>query len=235
MIPEKRKKIFQSLQLLLLSLLLAFFSTTLPAQYTNLNFEGAQALQPGQFEFALNFGSVYETYSGNTERALYRPATFLRVGVHKQIDLKISYDRLFRNNWENGFNLVQFGPKFSTKNQRFAIRLPLGIYFQKYQYTSEGESNYDTFYAFSPRVIITALKKSVVELNVIPYGEFLFDKGSPGSSLLGLNIGLGFSNNFDVWSIRPEGGIEFPLAESSEYYLWSFGISGSYIIGSKKK
>ena len=132
----KRKKIFQSMQLLLLSLLITLFSTTLPAQYTSLNYEGAQVLQPGQFEFALNFGSVYETYSGNTERLFYRPGTFFRFGVHEQIDLKISYDRLFWDNWENGFNLVQFGPKFSTKNQRFAIRLPFGIYFQKYQYTT---------------------------------------------------------------------------------------------------
>ena len=216
----------------LLVILLPFSSIT---QITMLTFEGAKTLEPAQFEIGVMTNPLYVFCCGDTDKFLNRYGTFGRVGVHPNIDLKISYSRMYWEKWKDGMNLIQFGPKFSTNNGRIGFSLPFGIFFEKNEYYSEyGVEKYDTFYGLSPRLILNAVNKRVFELNLNPAGEFLFDKGAEGSVLYGMDIGMGFSSNFDKWSIRPEGGIRF-LTYNLEGFYWSIGISGAFRFGSPGK
>lgn len=219
-------------KLLLVTLCCLLFSVTTKAQLSGLNFEDAINLKPGQYEFVLDMNVNYMTYSGQTYKSFNCYGTFMRIGVHQQIDLKISYNRLSWDTWSDGLNLVQISPKFSSKNGVIALRLPFGVLFEKNDYVSEGEKKYNTSCVVSPKLIITPVQKKIFRLNLVPMSEFLFSKGSPGMTLIGMDVGLGFSSNFDKWSIRPEGGAVVPIGDNNGF-IWHVGLSGSIILGSK--
>ena len=226
--PSRSISLFMST---MMALLLSFTATS---QMSMLSFEGAEALGPARFETGVMINPLYVTFSGSNEKLFDRFGAYFRMGVHRNIDLKFSYARMYHEKMDNGMNFVQFGPKISDNSGRISLSVPFGIFFEKNKYSSEyGGDKYNSFYSLSPRLIMTAVQNRVIELNLTPTGEFLFDKGSEGTTLFGLAVGLGFSNNFDKWSVRPECGMRF-LVDNIDVFYWSFGISGALRFGSGK-
>jgi len=210
----------------LVFLMISLLSLAAYPQISGPNFEGAGTLKPGQFEFAANNSSEYSINLGKTEKYFHSFGTYIRLGVKKQIDLKLAYNRLSVGRYNDGLNLIQISPKFSSKNGKFALRLPFGVLFEKYEY--HGTSEYETFFLISARVFYTPVSKRIFELSIIPMSEIYFHKAGGSTTSYGLNLGLGFSNNFDIWSIRPEAGALF-MCE----FNWGLGISGTFTIGGR--
>jgi hypothetical protein len=202
-------------------------------QISTLSFEEAATLSPAQFEAGIISNPLYATYSGTNEKLMDRHGAFLRVGVSKLFDVKLTYSRLFYDKWKDGVNLFQVSPKLGKANGRVGLSLPFSIFFKKNEYNAEyGVEKYESYYGLSPRLIMTVVQNRIFELNITPMAEFLFDKGAQSISIFGLDIGTAFSSNFDKWSVRPEGGFCF-MAWNADVFYWSIGISGAFRFGGK--
>lgn len=222
---DRCKKLFLAVSCLLLT-----WPTN--GQISAPNFEGARNLNTGQLEMALSFSPEYNLYSGEFEKFFQSYGVFAKIGVHQQIDIKLSYNRLLVGDYDDGLNIIQVSPKFSSKSGVIAIRIPFGIMLEKYE--ANGGKEFETWFILSPRIIITAISKKSFELNFIPMSETFFYSNGGNSTFVGLNIGMGFSSNFNIWSVRPELGTFFNVRDFSGS-LWSFGLSASYIIDWRKK
>lgn len=227
---NRRNDINRSKNLFLIMICISF-TLSMHGQITAPNFEGAKNLKTGQIEMALTFNPEYTLYSGDIEKLFHSYGVFTRIGVHNQIDIKFTYNRLLVGEYDDGLNVIQISPKFSSKNGVVAFRVPFGIMFEKYE--ANGGKEFATWFTLSPRIIITAVSKKSFELNFIPMSETYFYSGGGNSTFVGLNIGMGFSSNFNIWSIRPELGTSFNVRDFSGS-LWSFGFSASYVIDWKK-
>jgi hypothetical protein len=228
----KKRKVTILCGKLLLITLCFLSSLSMRGQISAPNFESAKNLETGQLEIALSFSPEYNLYSGDIEKFFHSYGVFTRIGVQKQIDIKLSYNRLLVGDYDDGLNIIQISPKFSSKSGVIALRVPFGIMFEKYEVS--GGKEFETWFTLSPRIILTAVSKKSFKLSFIPMSETHFYKGGGNSTFVGLNIGMGFSSDFNIWSVRPELGTFFYVKDFSGS-LWSFGLSASYIIDWRKK
>lgn len=222
----------------LFTVVLAFLMFTQTyAQFSAQNYEGTYNLKPGQVELTPNYTFNYFPLSITKDDFANNLGLSVRVGLHKQIDIKASYNWLFSTYIDTTdqtlWQIVDVGPRFSNKNGRIAFRLPMGIVFdQRQKFPSDTDVKYDVNFFISARMLFGAVKKQYFELMISPMGELLFSDKT--LFLGGLDLGLGFSSDFSWWSVRPEGTILIDPQNTNDY-IWKVGISASIRIGGRPK
>lgn len=194
------------------------------------NFDGTGSLERGQFEFIFNNNSLFPLDVDFDDMPnISSFGAGIGIGVHPQVDIKFTYNREYEFNtgenidFDENLNLLQLNVQISNKKQWFAFTLPFGMIFNR---------NFDnTFYAV-PHFMFSPVRTNNFELIISPFGEVLYIPSSV-YFFAGTQIGLGFSSNFSVWSIRPVSSVFIGL-ENPEDILLSIGISVSFTIGGNK-
>ena len=202
------------------------------AQFSAQNYEGTYNLKPGQVELTPNYTFNYFPQSISLYDYANNLGLSVRVGLHKQIDIKADYNWLFSTYGDNIWHVMQVAPRFSNKNGRIAFRLPVGITFDRKEHISEGSGSFDINYFVSARMMFGAVKKQYFELMISPMGEVFFS--TENLIMAGIDLGLGFSSDFSRWSIRPEGTILVDPQNTNDF-IWKVGISFSATIGGRTK
>lgn len=181
-------------------------------------YESARMLPKGGTELKAAYTYVRVTERGEGEKLNDGLGLGLGYGVTNRVNLKVRYERI---SVEEGasINYLVFGPKIALIPNKIAAMLPIGAYFE------EGESTW----GIHPALLFTANQNNKVEGTFGLRGDIFFEEGA--ETLLGLNFGLGLSQNLDVWAIRPDFGLVFNPGERGAFL--TFGIGAQYNIVAK--
>ncbi len=177
--------------------------------------QSARTVPKGKVQLTPSFSSVSFTEDGETEKVQNVFGGQLAIGVHESSEFRLAFARVdFPEG--TGVNVFGFGPKFSIVKDQVAFYLPVGFAF------GEGIEVSETW-DMHPTVIFTTLPHQNIEIN--PSAKVLIALNSDRDTLLAFNLGLGLSNNFERWAIRPEIGILVNPGESGFFTAYSVGIS----------
>jgi hypothetical protein len=207
----------------------------------NTSFERAATLGKGNVEAMGSYSRYVGFADGESEPLHSNFGGRLGVGITKDVDLKIRYERYkypgIKENGdpfypgeksETGMDYISFVPKFSLVSKKLAFMLPLSRY--------TGGT-----YSIAPQFLATHTSaKNNVDLTFSTKGDFLVQKdydldGNTKRSTdfyLGFSAGAGLSSNLDKWAIRPEVGYLIKPGDTGG--ALSFGISYQHIFSRKK-
>lgn len=183
-------------------------------------YESARMLPKGDTELKAAFTHASQHLDGESGALNNGFGVGLGYGATDNINLKIRYERIFPEGSDGeGINFFSFGPKFALKHNKIAAMLPIGAYFV------EGENTW----MMNPALLFTASRNEKFEATFGLRGDIFFEEGA--DFLMGLNVGLGLSENLDRWAIRPDFGLVFNPGEKG--VLLTFGLGVNYNIESR--
>ena len=205
------------------------FSCTPRLTPLNNDYETAKSLGKGNFEIS---GNLTEYSPSNNWGSLYVGGR-LGYGFSKNFDLKLRYEQ--GDKWTKGDgtnketfkgNYFALVPKLSFSNQRFGLRVPIGIYNQLH--TVNGTKYRSSIFSLTPtftRTFSTPKKDGVMQgdFSVSVKGDYLdhSDKALKNEFNPGITIGAGVSSNLNKWALRPEVGYMFRKDNNT----WSAGLA----------
>ena len=181
----------------------------------NTTMESARTLRKGETEVMGSYARYVGVADGESNAVNNNVGLRFGYGISDPLDIKFRYVRLFStiDEEDTDANYLAVAPKYSLKEDRVAITAPIGAYF------AQDESTWFT----SPQVILThPFPSNKVDITFASKVDFYFEKESDPT--VGLNLGAGFSNNLDLWSIRPEVGYMFSTAKGRDGGYWAFGV-----------
>lgn len=171
------------------------------------HYDSAKSLKKNQLEASGSFTHYEVADEESNLVSNYNFGFRVGYGISDQFDVKIRYEILTPIDNEAGdfLNPVHFGsiePKLSFANNKLAFKLPLNIY------SNDFSTNSNPVFSISPAFMGTAdLKKNIAESTLSLSYQHFFSEDL--ISLVGLNLGFGFSSNLEKWAIRPELGVLF--------------------------
>lgn len=185
-------------------------------------YESARMLPKGAFE--LKAANTYGVELDESEAALDNVGLGfgLGYGISDRVNAKIRFERHFLSDAQGAVNFLSFGPKFALVPDKFAMMFPVGLYF--------GDGN--STWGLHPGFLFTLPAKSNRFETTFGARTDIFLE-SESDLLIGLNLGFGFSNNLDVWAIRPDLGLVFSPGERGS--VFTFGVGVNYNLLSKKE
>ncbi|MFT5998426.1 MAG: hypothetical protein ACI81P_000879 [Neolewinella sp.] len=172
----------------------------------NSTFESAKLLDKGGIEvqgsYSKYYGASFDDEDSNTNNNVGFAVGY---GVSDKFNVKLRYERINVTSSEGlfdietdayGLNYFELSNKFSLKQDKIAVSIPLGVYIY------EGEAAY----SLDPRLFFTFGKSQTFEFNVVPKMHLVF--GDEFEATPGINLGFGISKNLKEWAIRPEIGFD---------------------------
>ena len=181
-------------------------------------YESARMLPKGAMELKGSYTHASERFEGESASINDGLGFGFGYGVTDRINVKLRYERLFLSDSDGeGLNYIAFGPKFALIPDKLAVIFPFGAY------TYDGESTWGVH----PNLMATFPgKNNKFEATVGARTDIFFEEGA--DMLIGLNLGLGISQDLDRWAVRPDFGLVFNPGEDG--VLLTFGVGFSYNI-----
>jgi len=162
------------------------------------NIQSAKIVDKGKVEFTPSVSTTFNTFNLGVQTAY---------GLNRKSNLRFRLDRIFidacdrDDNCENSFinykfNLthLSFGLKYQLIRNQSAIYLPISF--------TKGDGNANIIKLIEPTFIYTNGITNEVTTSI---------KVLLPTNLIVINIGFGWSINYDKWIIRPELGWVFPF------------------------
>lgn len=206
-------------------------------QFWTVSFDGAPALKPAQLEIS-PYGAGSYFVSGNNDRTLgYTPGLKIGIGILKNFDVKVSYNRGFYKAFKKKFevsnvNEISIMPKFSILKGHLAFQMPFTVFL--YKSGNDNQKKLRADYYIGPRIIASIHHKKYLEFNMSPFFKLYIPGGATKiSTMIGGNIGFAFSSNLERWSVRPEGYINYLFAVEEVIVGW--GLAFTFNIDMIKK
>jgi hypothetical protein len=212
-----------------LLLSIGFISCTPRLTPLNNDYETAKSLGKGNFEVS---GNLTEYSPSNNWGSMYVGGR-VGYGFSKNFDLKLRYEH--GDEWTLGDgankesfkgNYIGLVPKISFSDNRFGLRVPIGIYNQLH--TVNGTKYRSSIFSLTPtftRTFSTPKKDGVMnaDFSISVKGDYLdhSDGSIKNEFNPGITIGAGVSRNLSKWALRPEVGYMFRKDNNT----WSAGFA----------
>jgi hypothetical protein len=202
----------------------------------NTSYERAATLGKGGLELSGSY--THYSFSGDGESTATNNNYGGKVGygINDKMDIKLRYEKLVPVGMEDSkfkANYISVIPKFSIKDKKFAILVPISRYNFKEE-SEAGETFKDHNYSIAPQFIGTFTTKSnQADLSFSIKGDYIIGSEGGNEFLMGFSGGAGFSSNLDKWAIRPEVGYLFKPGEPGGY--WNMGVGFQVIFPTGKK
>jgi hypothetical protein len=216
-----------SLSGLLISI--GFISCTPRLTPLNNDYETAKSLGKGNFEV---LGNLTE-YSPSSNWGSIYVGGRVGYGFSKNFDLKLRYE--LGDEWSVGEgatkesfkgHYIGLVPKISFSDNRFGVRVPVGIYSQLH--TLNGTKNHTSIISITPtftRTFFTSKKNDVLnaDFSISVKGDYLdySDASLKNEFNPGITIGAGVGRNLNRFAVRPEVGYMFRKDNNT----WSAGLA----------
>lgn len=197
-------------------LLFTFFSIQNSYAQVFAEYQSARSVGRGNVELTGNYTSVSISYDGESAKVFNVFALQTGLGLGENFEIRIRYDRLdFDGEDSGGYNLISFGPKFSTKNGRFAALLPFA------STSSEGEN----YWQVNPTLMVSLPITEKVDVTITPKYIITLEDGSKiEDGLMAFNLGVGIEF-LEKWIARPEVGLMFMPGENGNFFNFGLGVS----------
>jgi len=202
----------------------------------NTNFDTARMLQKGNTEIGGSFSHYIASNHGESEDDGNNIGLRVGYGFTDKFNMRLTYDKFLppgNNTGGESYSALSMTPKFSLVQNKLALTLPVGLGFYS---NDEGQS--ESRWVISPALLYTSTAQNnkfdfTGSFRAIKYFQTKIDndEGIESDLLLGFNIGAGFSNDLNVWAVRPEFGLLINPSESGT--VWTLGIGFQYIFGYK--
>ena len=200
----------------------------------NTNFDTAKMLQKGNTEIGGSFSHYIASNHGESNDFGNNIGLRVGYGFTDKFNMRLTYDKFIppgNNLGGESYSALSMTPKISLVQNKLALTLPVGLGFYS---NDEGDS--ESRWVISPAVLYTSTAQTnkfdlTGSFRVIKYfpKQKDSDQGITSDALLGFNIGAGFSNDLNVWAVRPEVGLIINPNESGT--VWTLGIGFQYIFG----
>lgn len=202
---------------LLAAVLLMATSCVIPV---NTFMESARTLEQGAVEFTGSYAKYSISDEGESESLNSNFGLRVGYGLTDRFNLRVRYIRMIPEGEDGGsVNYMAVSPKFSLKENVFALTTPIGAYF--------GEG--DPTWFFSPRIILThSLPNDKFDFSFSSKVDFYLEEDVDPT--IGFNIGAGLSTDLNRWAIRPEVGLLFNTDSEDSAKYWAFGVGLTYNI-----
>ncbi|MBN2543963.1 hypothetical protein JXI42_13980 [bacterium] len=185
--------------------------------YTFSSLESARVLDPGHFEVGMTYSDLtYHSESEESDDASTHIGFQFGYGIAKKINLRLRYEMMDLEGFDNDWHSLFISPKFSLEKDRLALSMPLGSTFGE-------DINSKDYWQVQPGFIATLPIHDHFEFNFAPKALIFFQEDS--DVLVALNAGLGFSTDFSLWAIRPEVGFLFDPGEKDYFHSLNIGLS----------
>ncbi len=182
----------------------------------NSSYESARMLEKGGTEFMGHY--THYSFSDNGESDAINNNFGIRIGygITDKVDVKLRYIRLVPvEEGASGINYIDVAPKVGIVPDWFAAALPIGLYF------AEDE----TEFVISPKLLFTYPAGKRFEATLATKADIFPE--DDGNVYLGLNLGLGLSQNLDKWALRPELGLMVDPGESGLAFSFGIGLTAA--------
>jgi len=192
------------------------------AQWIYGEYQSAKMVGKGKIEATAHYTGVNISYDGESEFVFNNLGFQTGLGLGEFFELRVRYDRLWFKDYGigDGGDILSFGPKFGTRNNKFAFMLPFAA-----ALGNGGGSDWQ----FNPTVFFTLPLSDNANLTFTPkYMISLHEYADVGDSFLGLNLGAGITF-LENWVARPELGLMFVPGEKGSFF--NFGIGASWVFG----
>lgn len=179
-------------------------------------YQSARSIGKGNTEITGHYTSVSISYDGESAKVFNVFGIQSGLGFGENFEIRVRYDRLnFDGEGSGGYNLISFGPKFSTKNGRFAALLPFA------STSSDGES----LWQVNPTLMFSLPITEKFEVTLTPKYVITLEEGSKiDDGLMAFNLGFGIEF-LEKWMARPEGGLMFMPGEDGNFFNFGLGVS----------
>jgi hypothetical protein len=198
------------------------------------HFESAKTLEKNQLQVRGNYDRYSASADGDSEKTNYNFGGTVGYGVCHNFDVKLRYERMnafkddeFPDVDPISINFIGISPKYMVIEDILSVKLPFNYYFN----TESGDEAFKEW-AIAPAVLGTLPVNENFDLTGgIQYQHFFENEIE---NFLGFSLGLGFSSNLEQWAIRPEIGLQLPMANQStgvefaDYTAINFGIAFLY-------
>lgn len=186
------------------------------------HFESASTLNKNAIEIKGSYDN-YDYGDGNElERNNYNFGGTVGYGVLENFDLKLRYENLTSydeaaDGQREKAHLISLSPKYMVIDKVLSFKLPFNYYFD----------NGSSTVSLAPAALGTLPVSNNFDMTGgIQYQHF-FDEDI--NNYLGASLGFGFSQNLDVWSLRPEVGFQTPAGDSfGDVFFLNYGVAFLY-------
>lgn len=186
----------------------------------NSAFESAKMLEKNQLELKGNYSSYYFA-EDEADLANRNYGIGLGYGINNKLNIKLRYELIsFPENTTDFYHYYDIAPKYSLIENKWAVIFPVGVYAAK--------SEEPTF-VLSPRILYTYSYNQYLEITGSVKSDFFLveDADLP----VGFTLGLGISNHFDIWALRPEAGYMFDPGDEDQAFTFGIGLNYNFQIG----
>lgn len=198
---------------------LGLFLISTYAQVYEPEFMVIDTLKLARFELKVDETSYIYMHPGQTRFTIYTNQNSTQSNLSKIENLKTTFNEHCTIGKEQG----KPNTLINCQKKDFSLQIPLGVLFKKFEY--HGATLQETYFRISLGLLYKRMLKSVCELNIRPMSETYFHKKGGSDTSFGLNFGFGLSNNFQVWTLRPEAGALF-IGD----FAWSMGVTGLFVL-----
>jgi hypothetical protein len=182
--------------------------------------ESARTLDKGEVEVTGYFAHYLVANDGESQEINNNYGFRVGYGISDPFDIRVRYIRLVSAEEDGGgLNYLAVAPKYSLKEDIFAVTVPIGAYFD----------DMDDTWFLSPRLIVTyPFPNDKVDVSFSSKVDFYFEEDTDPT--VGFNLGAGFSSDLNTWAFRPEIGLLFSTSSDNTAKYWSFGVGMTYNI-----
>ena len=181
--------------------------------------QSARLVGPGRFEVTPSYSSTSFSQKGETEKVQSRFGIQAATGLAPHFDWRLRYEYTsLTDSQEAGVSILGTGPKFRLVEDRLALHTPVGFAFG-------GDIDSSDTWQLQPTLLFTTYPfGGDVEITISGRGVIWLNDDA-AESLLGANLGLGLSSDFDRWVVRPEIGFLKDPGGEGTLWQWSVGFS----------
>jgi hypothetical protein len=222
---------------IIISLVICHFGSK--AQVVIGMFEKARTLGKGQVELSPQYSHYFVAAYGESGSVSNNVGLRAGLGLLKNVDLKLRYERLFPTGQDHGsntsYNYFSLVPKVSIIANQLSFFIPVSFYRFKKTYSVYGTSK-TKINSVAPHLIYTYTAASNrFDFSPSVNASFFWEEKDILSltTWTGINIGAGFSSDLSRWAVRPETGLQFNPGGGGLW--WHIGLGFQFMLPGGKK
>ncbi len=188
--------------------------------YTYSSLQSARLVRTGKYEITPSYSSVSFSNEGHSEKMTDNLGVQIGFGMSDKMNLRFRFENINPDyKGIDSYSFLALEPKFSLMEDRVALSLPVGFF------TGGGIDESDTW-QIHPSLHFTFPVNDFLEVNLSPRVLLFLEEDT--DDFVALNAGLGISNDFNKWVIRPEIGYMFSTNSDVEGHFFAFSLGLSF-------